>query len=213
MPFLKGLLCGFLLSFLVGPTFFYLMRVSVVRTFRLAAGFALGIVISDLCILTPIFFGLRKTFQNLDFQSAFGLLSTIIMFLLGIKYLIKESNQVISLEKNSKNDHKGFFGFLLAGFSMNIINPFTVMLWLSLPGFVKLGTDKTDITSFIIALGLMILIFDLLKAYLAGRLAKILTPERLALADKGLGMALLAFSLWYGYKTCLDYERILNWFN
>ena len=212
MPFLKGIITGFLLTFLMGPTFFYLMRVSVLRDFRLAIGFAIGIVISDLCMIIPIFFGLRKVFQNEDFQAVFGIIATISMIFLSLKHLLKKGNKIISLEKKSENDNKDFWGFLFTGVSMNIINPFTIMLWLSLPGFVKIGTNNIDIIYFVTALGLMILIFDLLKAYLAGKLTKRLTPQRLVLVDKTLGIALLVFSIWYGYKTLLNYEKILAWF-
>lgn len=214
MPFLKGIATGIVLMFMLGPSFFYLIRVAIVQGFKKAIGFALGILLSDLAMMIPIFFGMRKIFESQDFQVAFGVVASTAMIFLGIKYLSKKQEEGFEIDEASTEPVKGgFFGYIVKGFSLNIINPFTVMLWVSVPGVVKLGSDVYEVTFFLSGLAGTILCLDFLKAFLANKLAKVLNAKTMLLIDKILGVVLLGFSIRFIYHTYIHFDTVISWFD
>ena len=213
MPFLKGVAAGFVLMFMLGPSFFYLIKVAILQGFKKAIGFALGILLSDLFMIVPIFFGLRKVFESDDFQIAFALIASVAMIFLGIKYLTKKKETTLDLTQTEEQVKNGVAGYIVKGFSLNIINPFTIMLWLSLPSFVNLGTNTIEIALFVSGLAITIMCLDFSKAFLANKLAAILNEKILLLIDKILGIVLLCFSVRFIVLTIQNFDVILKWFH
>ena len=213
MFFLKGIGVGFVLMVMLGPSFFYLVKVAILEGFKRAVGFALGILFSDLVMMIPIFFGLRKVFESEDFQVAFGVVAGVAMIFLGIKYLSKKQEEGLVINDDEEKVKNGFFGYVVKGFSLNIINPFTIMLWLSIPGFVNLGSTSVEVASFVSGLALTIMCLDFTKAFLANKLATILNPKNLLFIDKILGIVLLGFSVRFIYYTFIHFDIVMTWFH
>jgi len=204
---LQGIGVGLLLMLFVGPSFFYLIRVGISKGFASAFYFALGIMLSDLVLLTLIIKGLSRYFDNPVFQQVFSVVAGVLIVGIGIHALISKA-KISATSFDAKAHQKAWYA--LKGFGINILNPFTVMLWIAVIGTVELKNDysATEYQVFVAAVLGTILVMDSLKAYLANYLGKILTQSMLTRVNRVLGFVFLVLGFRLLYHFYLLYNDI-----
>jgi len=191
------------LMFSAGPSFFYLVKVGIEQGFRKAASFAVGIFFSDILLLGLIYLGLKPFFENETFRQIFSLVSGVVISVFGITMLIKKK----PTENAIKDDLKGedpFYKYLLKGAAINLLNPFTVIVWVTVLGSVSPGT-KTEFSQFIGGLLGIILLSDAVKAYLAKLIGKLLTQKAVFRLNKVMGVAFIAIGVYFMYVFYQSY--------
>ncbi len=193
---LKGIFLGLVLMFSAGPSFFYLIKVGMEMGFRKALGFALGIFISDLILLAAIFLGLKPLFELHEFKQMFSLVSGIVIAVFGVTMILKKpaQNQNIEIEVVKRT----FFHFVLKGIGINILNPFTVALWVGILGSVSPST-RIEFVQFISGILGVIFISDVAKAFLAKLIGKVMTPRAVLILNKILGVAFSGIGVYFIY--------------
>ncbi len=202
-PILEGIKYGFILVIMVGPSFFYLIRVSLMKGFSYGVAFALGILLTDFFFVFAIFFGLSKLFQNIDFQIYASLIGGIVLLFTGIQYLRSSKQHQAQLNDNPETAtlHLGWLGYTLKGILINGLNPFTIMLWVGILASVmtqkKYATE--EFSAFAIGVLGTVITADVLKAFLANRIANILNERLLRLADRVLGIIFMLLSIRFFY--------------
>lgn len=203
----KGVFVGFILMLFVGPSFFYLIRVGITYGFRSAAGFALGIIISDLLFLVLIIRGLSDYFDNLLFQQVFSLCAGIMILLIGIYSLVKKINLHIDTleEKSAKKD---IFGYFIKGLLINSLNPFTFMVWLAVIGSVELkwNLNSSEYPIFVGSLLITVFCLDVLKAYGANYLGRIINAKTLSAVNRILG----GIFIFLGCRLLYHFYKLLS---
>ncbi|NJO01657.1 MAG: LysE family transporter [Bacteroidia bacterium] len=80
----EGIFYGLILTMLIGPVFFALIRTSIEKGFRSGAYLALGIAISDASVAILVYFGISQLTESELFQTLLGLLGGILMMIFGI---------------------------------------------------------------------------------------------------------------------------------
>ncbi len=135
MPFFKGLIEGILISLLLfGPAFFKLLNVSMQSGKFKGMWLATGVVLSDLVVVLLLIYGLSGLFENVHFKQFYSLAAGAAMIVLGLKY-VKSSYRLFlqSYRERTKGGKS-----LLSGFGLNLINPFTFVLWFNVLGAISL---------------------------------------------------------------------------
>ena len=200
MPFLDGLKYGLFLMLLIGPSFFYMIGVGIREGFFKAFGFALGIMASDLALIFLIYFGLSRFFETDWFNQFFSLTAGVVLIIIGIQYLMMSGKEA-QFSTSKSGLHKSFYAYILKGIAINMINPFTIMLWIGVLGNVSLreGYEGADFYMFAGGLVLTILLMDTLKAYAANGLSRVLNERNMRRLDKFLGVAFLILSVRFLY--------------
>lgn len=192
---LQGILVGLILMLFTGPSFFYLLKVSIERGFSRASGFALGIILSDLFIVIMVYQGFSKLFKHLLFQEIFSLVAGVVILGLGIYTLLSPQKQGadIALSKARIAPYK----YILKGFAFNVINPFTFIVWVTVLGgaSLKYNYQGSDFLTFFGAIMGTVLLTDILKAYGANQIGKLLNPRMLARVARILGVIFIALGL------------------
>lgn len=195
MPVLIGIKYGFILVIMVGPSFFYLLRVSLVKGFASGAAFALGILLTDLVFVFSIFFGLSKLFKNMDFQIISSLVGGVVLLVSGVQYLrsTKKSPTKMGRNTNPANNSIGLAGYVLKGILINGLNPFTIILWVGILASVMTNHRYNTRDFALFAGGLLgvIISADVLKAFLAHRIARVLNSRVLRITDRILGVVFI----------------------
>ncbi len=202
---LKGISTGLVLMLMIGPSFFYLIGVGMREGFFKAAAFALGILISDTVIILSIQFGLSSVFKQPLFKEIFALVAGILMVYLGYSY-INRSAKAVDFTEVKENSSEGFFWYIFKGIGINIVNPFSIILWLGLLAGVNANQHFTDRGLLMYLTGLLgtVATMDLLKAFLANRLSKLLNARRLQMADRILGIVFIVLSVRFIYVFIRD---------
>ncbi|MEQ8303144.1 MAG: LysE family transporter [Cytophagales bacterium] len=207
---LDGFFVGLILALFVGPAFFYLIKVSLEGGFVPAAFFAFGIILSDLIIVTLIYFGFSGAMESNLFQQTFSLVSGLVLIGLGItsfnkKVKIKDK---IAFEKGHRVVWYFFKGMLING-----VNPFTLMIWIGVIG--TLGVRQTysplEFRFFFSGLLTTILITDLFKAYFANKIRLLIKDKILIIVNRILAILFIIFGarmILFFFSLLLDWKGI-----
>ena len=200
----KGITLGLLLSIAVGPVLFSVIKQSLNNGIKGGLSFVLGVSLSDISLVVASnFFTELFTSFNTN-RTAIGIMGSTFLISVGIYYLyfkkVKVNEQGSQLLKFRKRDYAKI---LLAGYFMNTLNPAIIIFWLVQSAAFIEHTINQRITIFSIAL-VFVLLADILKVVLAGKLRQRLTPKNIGLLNRingiiliGFGIALIAGLLFY----------------
>lgn len=193
---LEGISMGLLLSAMIGPVFFTLIQSSLEKGFRYAAMVAFGILCSDSLYVLLTFFGVKFLADSASFELALGYMGGAILIGFGINYLLKRRAAAMAPVLSSPPRAKKRSAFL-KGFSINGINPFVLLFWISIASLVHLKESFTPVHVWIYYAGILLTVFfiDLVKAYIAKRLSQFVTPKFMFWLNKAVGVAMIGFGI------------------
>tara|TARA_R100000365_G_scaffold3244_1_gene10308 strand:+ start:5778 stop:6398 length:621 start_codon:yes stop_codon:yes gene_type:complete len=190
---LEGLSMGLLLSALIGPVFFTLIQSSLEHGFRYAALAALGILVSDCIYVLVTYFGVSYLSGIDHFEFVLGVFGGLVLFGFGISNLMKAKTSrpnsggiTLPIQKKTA---------FLKGFSINGINPFVLLFWVSIASLVHLKPDYGKAEAGIYYSGILGTVFsiDLLKAYVAKKLRPLVTPRLMKILGFLVGLIMIGF--------------------
>jgi threonine/homoserine/homoserine lactone efflux protein len=193
---LEGISMGLLLSAMIGPVFFTLIQNSLENGFRHTIILALGILLSDLIYVVITFYGVSLLSQNPYFEVYLGYLGGLVLIGFGISTYFKKNNDRISSGGIPVPKSKKTTGFI-KGFTINGINPFVLLFWISIAGLVNLKSDfdRTDIILYYFGILGTVFLIDLLKAFIAKQLKSFVTPKLMKKLNIAVAILLVLFGL------------------
>ena len=194
LPFFNGLAFGLIFIFSIGPAFFLLIQTSMEKGFKKAAFMALGISIGDILFVVLIMKGVASYLDEPNIQFWAGIIGVAIFNLVGIYSLFKPARINLKKEKHSP---EGKGKSLLTGLIFNLLNPSTIIFWLSIVSIVQINLGYVGNEKVLFFMGVLITIFssDITKSYLAQKLKKFLTVRAVTIMNKSVGVILIGFGL------------------
>lgn len=181
---------GFFLSFMIGPVFFVLLETSALKGFRAAISFNLGVIIADAILILIAYFSSYQLLENLSNLPGLYVFGGMILFVYGLVTFIKKPKEIRRDSINVKKTN--YLGLIIKGFLLNFINIGVLVFWLGIVVIVGPNLDNNP-KLFFVFFGTMILTYfitDMVKILLAKRLKKKLTPRRIIVVKKSLGVIL-----------------------
>ena len=192
-----GIPWGIFLSFMIGPVFFILLETSIIKGFRAALVFDLGVILGDIFFIGIAYLGSFRLIQSLKDDPALFIFGGIIMLVYGIISFIKlKKEQKINTDLIDKEIIKKNYGSLfIKGFFLNIINIGVLGFWLAVIISVgpKLDMENSRMAVFFISVILSYLAIDCIKIILAKQLKNSLTPTNILKIKKGISIVLMIF--------------------
>ncbi|WP_348800165.1 LysE family translocator [Flavobacterium adhaerens] len=196
---LTGIPWGVLLSFMIGPVFFILIETSIIKGFRAALVFDLGVVLGDVFFITIAYLGSYRLIQSLNDNSALFIFGGIIMMVYGfISFLgLKKEKKVDTKTIDNEIIKKNYFGLFFKGFFLNIINIGVLGFWLAVIISVgpKLNMETSRVLTFFISVIITYLAIDCIKIVLAKQLKHKMTPTNIYKIKRGISVVLMIFGL------------------
>ncbi|WP_317899073.1 LysE family translocator [Aurantibacillus circumpalustris] len=187
-----------LLTFSFGPAFFALINTGITHGYKTGSLLAVGVVASDflLCLLMIflIHFGASNFIHDEKSQRFMGILAGIVLIVFGalhFKEPIPKKDDVIEIIIPSAK------AMIIKGFFLNCLNPAVWLLWLGNVTAVSKTLNYNVLTMilyFSITLGLVLLV-ELGKVSVAGKLKQILTPKTMYVINVITGGLLVIFGL------------------
>lgn len=187
---------------LVGPVFFLLIDTSIKRGLLPAVVLSAGVVLSDAFFVVVTYFSSTALGTLRYFEQEFGIASAILLVFFGILSIVKKpdikSESIEVLQATSP-----IYASFLKGFLANLLNPFVLVFWLGVSGTLTAEGIHSErhILIFFFAVLLTVFCTDILKAWLAQRLRRILRPGILLWVNRISGLGLMAFGLQMLWKV------------
>jgi threonine/homoserine/homoserine lactone efflux protein len=194
---LTGIPWGILLSFMIGPVFFILLETSIIKGFRAALVFDLGVVLGDVFFIIIAYLGSYRLIQSLNDNSSLFIFGGFLMLAYGfISFLgTKKEKRVNTKSIDNEIIKKNYLGLFFKGFFLNIINIGVVGFWLAVIISVgpKLEMETSRVLTFFISVIITYLGIDCVKIVLAKQLKHKMTPTNIYKIKRGISVVLMIF--------------------
>ncbi|MEE4178685.1 MAG: LysE family transporter [Bacteroides sp.] len=201
---IQGVILGFTMAFLIGPTFIALVQTSIHRGFRSGVQFAMGVVLSDLAFIALSYLGALQIFQNESNQVTMGFIGGLILMGFGAvtftrKYVMPAP---VSIEVRVKG--QGVFKYIMKGFFMNIFNPFLLLFWIGVMGIAssKYTIPSREILVFFAGVIGMVFVADVFKSFIAHRIKRYLNARVLTVINRVVGVSLVLAGIVLIIRVC-----------
>jgi threonine/homoserine/homoserine lactone efflux protein len=196
---LSGIPWGIFLSFMIGPVFFILLETSIIKGFRAALLFDLGVVLGDIVFITIAYVGSYRLITSIKDNSALFMFGGILMLAYGvISYISLHKENKVNIDKID-NDiiKKDYLGLFIKGFFLNIINVGVLGFWLAIIISVgpKLEMQNSRMFTFFASVIVTYVLVDCIKILLAKQLKTSLTPSNILKIKKGISIVLMIFGI------------------
>lgn len=194
---LNGVISGIVLALLVGPVFFTILQTSMERGFGSGVLVSVGVSLSDAVYITLTYLGVYQFFDQGNFRIYLAYFGGAVLLTFGIYYVFVKSKRLrqFDLEKVRVNSPWRLVG---KGFIINGLTPMVLIFWL---GTVGLATTKLGYSTphkaipYFASIISTVFATDVLKAKLADKLRRLLTPQFIRRLNLVLGFVLLVFGV------------------
>jgi threonine/homoserine/homoserine lactone efflux protein len=212
-PILKGVLLGFILSISIGPVIFAIIKQSLTNGKRSGYAFVAGVSSSDFVLLFICNFFTSLFNLVLNHKSTIALAGAGFLLLMGLYTLFFKKLKLENMSTdgvNKKVSIKDLVSSYFSGFLMNTLNPSVFLFWFAWTAAINTSADDTPnpiqykLIVFGTCLG-FVLLSDLIKVFLAGKLRPRLTEKSLLWINRVSGMIILIFSAALLYSAILIY--------
>lgn len=198
---LSGIVLGLTLAMLVGPVFFMLIELSIKKGFADAVYLALGVVICDAVFVLLTYFS-STSLQLMDrFRLEVGWAGGMLLIGFGLVYLLRKP-RIKATEIDLPNHDPSPLKEALKGFSLNLLNPFVALFWVGVAaGISARGFSPVQMQVFYLVVLSTVFLTDLLKAKVAVRMRRFVSPARVRTLHRISGLGLIAFGLRLIFKV------------
>jgi threonine/homoserine/homoserine lactone efflux protein len=202
---------GFFLSFMIGPVFFVLLETSVVKGFRAAAVFDLGVVLADIIFILIAYFSSYRLIESIKDDPALFVFGGLVMLTYGIISFVKNKKpkKNIDPEDPAVLAQNNYLNLFFKGFFLNFINIGVLGFWLAILITVgpKLQLDPTRMFTFFTSVILSYFVTDIFKILLAKQLRNKLNPKNIGLIKKAISVVLIVSGIFLLSQGWFPQER------
>jgi len=187
---------GFFLSFMIGPVFFVLLETSVVKGFRAAIIFDLGVVLADIIFILIAYFSSYRLIQSIKDDPALFIFGGLVMLTYGIISFVKnkkDSKKDIDEEDPAELAKNNYLSLFIKGFFLNFINIGVLGFWLAILITIgpQLQLQASRMITFFSTLILTYFVTDIFKVLLAKQLRNKLNPKNILIIKKFISIVLI----------------------
>ncbi|MBE7696580.1 LysE family translocator [Tenacibaculum finnmarkense] len=214
--FKNALFIGFIMSFMIGPVFFMLIKTSILKGARAAIAFNIGVILGDIAFMLIAYYGSRSLLEKIKDDPRLFMVGGLILIVYGfITYFDKNNKKDAQITDVKIIESTNYLKFLAKGFALNSINVGVLATWLGVILVVgpTLNMDPTAIFWYFTTILFGYATTDLGKILLAKQLKNKLTPLVIYRIKKGMGVLLIVFGVLIMLKSFVPKEEIDALFN
>lgn len=201
-PIWEGLLQGVVINLLsFGPSFFSLIHTGIRDGKKHGMQVALGNLLSEATVAIVLFFGFKDVFLNPGFQIGFSAIAAIGILFMGVRAIVYKYDSFL----RSMNKPRKAGTNILRGYLLTLINPFVIVLWVSVIGAVSLQyTADQEHGHWFVFINIMSILaallgMDMLKVYLSHHIGRNLNHRVTFLINRYFGVILTIIGVYFSY--------------
>lgn len=197
----KAIPMGVILAFTIGPVFFVLLETSILKGFRAAMMFDLGVILGDIFFILVAYFTTSNLLEKIKDNPLLFFVGGIIMFVYGIIAYLKQrkdykkhTNLDLIHLRSCKSNYTSLF---IKGFLLNAINIGVLIFWLGtiIIFMPRLNFDENRILIFFTTIIVTYLLVDIIKILISKQLRHKLTPKNIHQVKQAINIVLIIFGI------------------
>ncbi len=198
MDLFEAIQIGFISSFIMGPVFWSLLETSILKGFKAAVFFDIGVIIADICFLAVCFLGSVQLKKDDENSQGLYILGGTILIIYGVFMWInrrKKNRKKPKIKKFKEN----YFGLIAKGFAINILNVGVLIYWGAI-ALLQKPAEGQRLSSFVIFFSVILLTYfitDLVKIYFANRFKNILTGKGIVIVNTIMSLILIGIGVYF----------------
>ncbi len=201
------------MAFMIGPVFFMLIQISILKGARAAIAFDLGVILGDISFILIAYYGSRSLLEKIKDDPRLFFIGGLVLIIYGlITYFDKQNKKEAledakSVEVPIKNNYVKLF---FKGYFLNFINVGVLAFWLGTVLVIgpTLKMDENAIFWYFATIILGYAVTDLGKILLAKQLKSRLTPLVIYRLKRIMGIILLICGVFLMLKGFIPNESI-----
>jgi threonine/homoserine/homoserine lactone efflux protein len=209
---LKGIGLGLFLSISVGPIVFAIIKTSLQYGRRAGYAFVAGVSFSDIAVVLIANLATSLLTIVLRYETGIAIGGAILLLIIGFYTLFFKKDpspdkgrtevrfteaELAHIKGDSEHIHLGLHDYVkvfIQGFFMNILNPTTILFWLTASTSFAYLPFFNRIILFSVTLS-VVLLTDVLKVLLAGQMRQRFTPKTLHFINRLTAFVFIGFGL------------------
>jgi threonine/homoserine/homoserine lactone efflux protein len=207
----EAIIVGFILAFMIGPVFFMLIQTSILKGFRAAFSFDLGVVLGDVFFLLIAYFGSRFVLMKIKDNPLLFIFGGLILVVYGLYSFFNQKQKAIIQDETLVVIPKtNYLNLFVKGFLLNFINIGVLGFWLGMIVVygAKFQMNEPKIFWFFSVVLLSYLATDIGKILLAKKLRDKMKPTTVYKMKRTIGIILIVFGLALMSKGVFPKENI-----
>ncbi len=203
----KAVGIGVFLAFMLGPVFFMLIETGILKGFRAAFIFDLGVVLADVVFIFLAYFGSRGILGQVKSNPMLFYIGGAIMISYGLTmYFLQKNKEIIQDENLVIIPTSNYFQLFLKGFFLNFINVGVLGFWIAMVVIygAEFQMDNQMVFNFFTIVILSYLATDVGKILLAKKLRAKLTPAMIFKMKHIMGIILVGFGVFLFVKGLIQ---------
>jgi threonine/homoserine/homoserine lactone efflux protein len=199
---IKGLFLGILLAISVGPIIFAIIKQSINYGHKAGYVFVAGVSLSDITLLVICNFFTSFFEAVIKHQEIIAIAGSVFLISAGIYTLFFKKSEIVtdSVIPEQAFRKRDWVGAFFSGYFMNMLNPSVFIFWFAWSAAIlaDAASYSNPLQYRMIVFGtclVFVLLTDLLKVALAGKLRPKLTPKNLHLINILSGIILVGFGV------------------
>ena len=201
------------MAFMIGPVFFMLIQISILKGARAAIAFDLGVILGDISFILIAYYGSRSLLEKIKDDPRLFFIGGLVLIIYGlITYFDKQNKKEAledakSVEVPIKNNYVKLF---FKGYFLNFINVGVLAFWLGTVLVIgpTLKMDENAIFWYFATIILGYAVTDLGKILLAKQLKSKMTPIVIYRLKRIMGIILLICGVFLMLKGFIPNEKI-----
>jgi threonine/homoserine/homoserine lactone efflux protein len=157
--FVNGLLTGLFLQLAVGPVFFYIVNLTLQKSFFDGLAGVLAVTMVDYLYITLAIFGVSKLLEKEKIKKTFGVVSSIVLIIFGLVIIrgVLGDNFSVAAGTNPSN----FTASFISIFILTISSPMTIVFFTGIfsAKAIEYNYTKKELLVFGLSVGLATLLF------------------------------------------------------
>jgi threonine/homoserine/homoserine lactone efflux protein len=214
LPWVIGLISGFLVSVPVGPVNVTIINEGARRGFRWALMIGLGAAAMEVIYCAIGFAGFAAALESRALRTVIGLISFFIMLVLGLRYLTAQSVPAMTRSVERVEDKLHPHSAFMIGFVRVLANPMVLLFWITLAAaFLShevVGPDGLSKLIFIGGVGVGASGWFVLLSYVVAQRHQHFTTENLLRMSRISGGCLLLVALLLGTRIIVILVRTME---
>ncbi|WP_158840257.1 LysE family translocator [Polaribacter sp. L3A8] len=211
--FKNAFLIGFFMAFMIGPVFFMLIQISILKGARAAISFDIGVVLGDITFILIAYYGSRSLLEKIKDDPRLYFVGGLVLIVYGLITYFDKQNKKEALEHTKTIEvpvKSNYIKLFFKGYFLNFINIGVLAFWLGTVLVIgpTLDMNPNSIFWYFATVILGYAVTDLGKILLAKQLKNKMTPLVIYRMKRIMGIILFVCGIFLILKGFIPNDKI-----